>query len=149
MACVVREQLQPIPGARQTILGLRKRGFRVVVISGTLDITLEVLLPGMPFDEVYTNRLFFDRNGLISGWSATPYDNEGKAHALDRICSRLAVPLGQTVFVGDNINDLHVMEMAGFAIAYEPKAESVRQTADVTVCGDLRGVLTILDEMDS
>lgn len=147
MTRVVREQLHLIPGARQTIVGLRQRGFRVVVISGTLDITLEVLFPEMPFDEVHTNRLLFDGAGLIWDWVATPYDNEGKAHALDEICSRLAVPLSHTVFVGDNINDLHVMKKAGLAIAYEPKAESVRQVADAAVYDDLSGVLTILDQM--
>jgi len=54
------------------------------------------------------------------------------------------VPLSATVYVGDNINDLQVMALAGLAVAFEPKHQSVSEAAHAVVRGDLRGLLDLL-----
>lgn len=144
MVELIEAQLAPVLGATETLQRLVRRGYRLAVISGTLDLTLELLFPAHPFEVVCTNKLFFDPTGLVSGWEATPYDMEGKAEALVRIAGEMAIPLERTVFVGDNINDVYVMERAGLAIAFEPKKESVRSAADHVVVGDLRGVAELL-----
>jgi phosphoserine phosphatase len=141
---IIRAHLRLVPGARETALELRARGYRLAVISGTLDLTLELLFPEHPFEEVFTNRIWFDGDGRIAGWEATPYDMEGKAEALSAIAARMNVPLAATVFVGDNINDLQVMARAGLAVAFEPKHPSVTAAAAAVVRGDLRGLLDLL-----
>ena len=141
---VIRSHLRLVPGARETALELRVRGYRLAVISGTLDLTLELLFPEHPFEEVFTNRIWFDEQGRIAGWKATPYDMEGKAEALVAIAERMQVPLSSTVYVGDNINDLQVFARAGLAVAFEPKHVSVEQAASKVLRGDLRGLLDLL-----
>jgi len=145
MVQVIRDQLQPIAGAFETLERLVRRGYRLVVISGTLDITIELLFPRHPFEVVRTNKLFFAADGTISGWEATPYDMEGKADALVEIAREMAIPLERTVFVGDNVNDVYVMRRAGLAIAFEPKKDVVREAAQHVVEGDLGGVAELLD----
>lgn len=140
---IIAEQLFPVPGARETLEELRRRGHSLAVISGTLDLTLQVHFPTHPFDQVFTNRIWFHEDGAIAGWEATPYDMEGKARALEDICADLAIRPRQCVYVGDNINDIKVMERAGLAVAFEPKHESVRQAASATVEGDLRRLLEL------
>jgi phosphoserine phosphatase len=137
-------RLRPVCGARETVETLRARGYRLAVISGTLDLTLELLFPGHPFEDAYTNRIWFHDDGLIAGWAATPYDMEGKARALAEISARHAIPLARTVYVGDNINDLHAMQAAGLAVAFEPKHPSVESAAAAVVRGDMRGLLDLL-----
>lgn len=144
MAQVVAEQLYLVPGARTTIRRLHDDGYKLAVISGTLDLTLDVLFPDHPFHEVHTNRIMFDPGGRIIDWRATPYDMEGKAHALEQIAGRLGISVGETVFVGDNINDVFVMQKAGLAIAYEPKAELVRKAAHREIDGCLSALLDLL-----
>jgi phosphoserine phosphatase len=141
---VIRENLRLVPGAREAVLELRARGYRLAVISGTLDLTLELLFPEHPFEEVFTNRIWFNEQGLIAGWEATPYDMEGKGEALAAMAERMQVPLSATVFVGDNINDLQVMALAGLAVAFEPKHRSVSEAAAAVIRGDLRGLLELL-----
>lgn len=141
---VIRQRLSPTPGAAHVLGRLRDRGFRLAVISGTLDLTLELLFPGHPFEVVHTNRLLFDEAGRVRDWCATPYDNAGKAQALRQIARRMQVPLAQTVFVGDHVNDLAAMRAAGLAIAFEPKHPSVSAAAHAEVHGDLGGVLRLL-----
>jgi phosphoserine phosphatase len=144
MAEVISRDLYLVPGARETVSALCDRGFRLAVISGTLDLTLELLFPDHPFEEVFTNRIWFDPDGRIAGWEATRYDMEGKAEALVQIARRMDLEPAQTVYVGDNINDLQVMAMAGLAVAYEPKHPSVSAAAHAVVQGDLRGLLELL-----
>lgn len=142
---VIQQHLFLVPGARETVEALRQRGYKLAVISGTLDLTLALLFSEHPFEEIFTNKIWFDDQGLIAGWEATPYDMSGKAEALAEIASRQQVTLEQTVYVGDNINDIQVMEAAGLAVAFEPKHPSVIEAADEVVRGDLRGLIPLLD----
>ncbi len=138
---VIREELAPAPGAEEAIRGLHRRGYRLAVISGTLDVVLETLLPGMPFDRVLTNRIEFGPDGRITGWRATPYDVDGKADAVEAIAADLGVPPARCAFVGDHWNDLAAFERVGVAIAFHPKDDRVRRAADLVVED---GPLTVL-----
>ncbi len=145
MATIIEAELSATPGSVEALERLRACGYRLAVISGTLDITLELLFPAHPFEQVRTNALFFDGAGRVCDWRATPYDMEGKAEALAEIAAEMGIPLERTVFVGDNINDVYVMRRAGLAIAFEPKAEEVREAADVIVEGNMLEVVELLD----
>jgi len=145
IADLIESSLVPAEGARETIDGLRRRGLRVVVISGTLGITLDLLLPGLRFDKVFTNEIEFDDEGRISGWRATPFDVHGKAAAIELVASEFDVSPEQCAFVGDGWNDLHAFERAGYGIAYKPKIEEVRSAADVVIeSGSLTRVLELI-----
>ncbi len=131
----IKSDLRAVEGARVTVEALRERGYRVAVISGTIDVTLNNLLAGLHFDRVYSNRLFFNADGTISGWEATPYDVWGKPDALDRISEEFGVPKSQCAFVGDAWNDISVLQHAGVGIAFRPKGDDVRAAADIVLEG--------------
>lgn len=138
-------ELRLVEGARETLDELRDRGYKLSVISGTLDINLETLFPDHPFDDVFCNRIRFGEDGLITGWEATPYDMEGKAHALELIARRESVPLERCAFVGDHRNDLSAARVAGFSIAFNPKSPELEEVADQVVRSrDLRDLLVFL-----
>ena len=54
----VRE-FEHFDGAHDTLWELKRRGARLAIISGTLDIVIDTLFPEHPFDDVYSNRLIF------------------------------------------------------------------------------------------
>ena len=131
-----------VPGARETLAALRQRGFKLAVISGSLQIVLDTLLPDYDFDHVLINRLLFDDRGYIAGGVATEYDMARKAQGLEMIAAKESIPLESCVFVGDNYNDLAAMRAAGLGIAFNCKSEELAQIADVVVTGkDLREIL--------
>jgi len=131
-----------VDGARETLDALKGQGIRLAVISGTLDLTLEVLFPDHPFDEIYTNRLVFDDAGLISHWHATPFDMDGKGVALRSIALREDIPLARCAFVGDHANDLAAARLAGYSIAFNPKSTELEEVASAVVrSSDLRDIL--------
>jgi len=129
-------ELRLVGGARETLAALKQAGCRLAVISGTLDICLDTLFPDHPFDEVYTNRIWFDSDGRIAGWEATPFDMEGKARALREIAGREGIPLERCAFVGDHTNDVEAAREAGLAIAFNPKSRDIEQASDVVHRGD-------------
>lgn len=148
LTAAIAENLALVPGARQTVEELRERGYRLAVISGTIDLTLELLLGDFPFDRRYTNQVWFDRAGAIAGWRATPFDGPGKARALEEFAAACGCAAEQCAFIGDHWNDLDALRRAGLGIAYRPKDEAVRQTADrVIEDGPLSAVLDILESV--
>ena len=138
-------ELKLVEGVRETLGALKGAGCRLAVISGTLDLCLETLFPDHLFDDVYTNRIRFDAEGLIAGWEATPFDMEGKARALREIARREGIPLEKSAFVGDHRNDVAAARDAGFSIAFNPKSAEIEHASDVVIRGgDLRALLPYL-----
>jgi phosphoserine phosphatase len=134
--------LRPVAGARETLAELGRRGYRLALISGTIDIALDHCLPDLEIDEVYLNRLHFAADGSIAGWEATPYDMDGKARCLAEIAARRGLSLERSAFIGDHLNDVAVARVAGFSIAWNPRSPDLEATATVTVRGDdLRSIL--------
>jgi phosphoserine phosphatase len=134
--------LRLIDGTRETLEALKSAGHRLVVISGTLDLMLNTLLPDPPFDEIHANHLGFDDEGKIGHWRATPFDMEGKARLLRAVALRHRIPLARCGFVGDSENDVWIGREAGFTLAVNPKSPELEKTAAASIhTDDLRSIL--------
>jgi HAD superfamily phosphoserine phosphatase-like hydrolase len=132
----IRAELRLRAHAREVLHTLRDRGYHLAVISGTIDVVLDELFPDHPFAQVFTNRLRFDAAGGISGWTATPYDMEGKAEALKLVAAAAGVAVARCAFVGDHLNDVAALRLAGLPIACAPKHDDVRRAARVVLADD-------------
>lgn len=142
---VIRADLRLVPGAREVTRELHARGFVLAVVSGTLDVVLDVLFPDHPFHHVFSNKIFFDAAGSIDGWQATPFDMDGKADALRTLSSDLGIAPDEIAFVGDHVNDCSALSLVGCPVAYDPKHDRVRSLAcSVLPRGGLRGLLELL-----
>ena len=131
-------------GAMETLKELKRRGFKLAVISGSLNIILEKFIPDYNdfFDDVFLNRIYFDENGLISGVEATEFDMDAKALALKKIAKREKISLKECVFIGDYLNDMKIMQKAGLGIAFNCNYEELKKAANVVIDKkDLREVL--------
>lgn len=134
--------LELVPGTREALASLKRRGTRLIVISGTLDLMLHTLLPDHPFDEIHANHIGFDEEGGISHWRATPFDMQGKEKLLRAIALREGIPLQRCGFVGDSSNDLWIARAAGLSVAFNPRCEELERVADFVVrSDDLRDLL--------
>jgi phosphoserine phosphatase len=124
----VRE-FQRFDGAHSTLWELKRRGARLAIISGTLDIVIDTLFPEHPFDDVYSNRLLFDDGGVLTGWQATPFDLEGKPVALRELSRKHSVALARAAFVGDGANDVPMVGVAGCVVAFNPRSSELERLA--------------------
>jgi phosphoserine phosphatase len=136
------EPLRLIDGAREALGALTDAGYRLVAITGTLDLMLRTVFPDHPFEEVHANHIGFDDDGRIDHWRATPFDMDGKAKALRAIALRETIPLERTAFVGDSSNDVWIAREAGFALAFNSDSAALDEAAAATVrADDLRAIL--------
>lgn len=139
--------LRLMPGALETISELKKKGMKIAVISGSLDIALEHVFPNYSeiFDEVYINKLSFNEDGTINDIIPTEFDLEHKATALKKISEREGIPIEECVFIGDHDNDIHVAETAGLSIAFNSKSDRFSQICHHVIKEkDLRNILPLI-----
>jgi phosphoserine phosphatase len=142
---VINSELAAAPGAEETVAELHRRGYRVVVVSGTLNLTIELLLADTVFHEVFTNKIWFHPDGRIRGWKATPFDVAGKAVALKSLSRALGLTEANVAFVGDGWNDITALSCAGLGIAFHAKEDEVRNAAQVVLDdGPLTQLLELL-----
>ncbi len=136
--------LKLMEGAMETLTELKKRKFKLAVISGSFNILLENFLPNHEefFDDVFLSRIYFGKDGSISKIEATEFDMDAKALALKKIAEREKISLKECVFVGDYLNDLKIIKEAGLGIAFNCQYDELKKAADVVIeKKDLREIL--------
>jgi len=121
--------------ALQTIDKLKKAGVKLAIISGSLDIILEYLMPNYKelFNDVFLSKLIFDKNGKLVGAIPTEFDMIKKAAALIKIADRENIDLKETVHIGDHHNDVEIAKIAGLSIAFDCKDDELRKVADIAI----------------
>jgi len=138
------KDLKLMQGAMETITELKKNNIKLAIISGSLDIILEKVIPNYQelFDDVFLSHLIFDKKNRLIDAKVTQYDMIKKADALRKLVKRENIDLKQTVHIGDHYNDVEIAKIAGLSIAFDCKDDTLRKTADVVIDKkDLREVL--------
>ena len=133
-------------GTLETLNKLKNKGLKLAIISGSLNIALEKVLPDHSyyFSHIYINHLIFDgvEGENLAGINSTAFDFENKAEALKQIARKENISLDKCVFIGDHDNDIQAAEIAGLSIAFNCKSERLMQVSDVVIeKKDLREVL--------
>jgi len=129
-------------GVYDVLETLRGRGFILAIVSGSLNIVLERFDLSRFFDDILINELFFDDAGELIDRRPTPFDLENKAAGLDWLIEKHGLERRQTVFVGDNFNDLSIARSADISIAFNSSCDELIEASTVHVDGtDLRAIL--------
>jgi HAD superfamily PSPase-like hydrolase len=126
----VVKEFKPNDGAVETVTALKDKGYPLAVVSGSLNVVIETLFPDMPFDDMYTNHIYFDQNGRLSGWKATPFDIYGKPVALEALAKKYNTTTERIAFIGDGENDVPLLDTVGFFVAFNPRSEELEKRAD-------------------
>lgn len=129
-------EFYPVEGALETVRTLKERGYKLGVVSGTLDILVDEIFPEHPFEAVYTNRVFFDESARLCGWQATPFDLHGKPIAMRQLAERFGTTLEHSAFVGDGENDVPLIGVVGYFVAFNPRSDELEKGADLVIRGN-------------
>jgi glucosyl-3-phosphoglycerate synthase len=141
-----------VEGAVETVVTLRKSGYRVGIVTDSYLLAAEVVRRRVFADFSIANRMVF-ADGLSTGkWLPSPaWTHPGgcrlhrycKRNALEHWMDRLGIRPANILAVGDGLNDICMLEVAGQSIAFEPKHPNVASAARHTVHGDIRQILTL------
>lgn len=128
-------------GARQLIATMRSAGAVTALVSSGFMVFAEPVAVQLGFDHVVANRLVLT-GGRIAGTVPPPImTGQSKRQTLLTLAAEHAVPLQQSMAVGDGANDLPMLGAAGIGIAFHAKpavAASARWRLDHA---DLIGLL--------
>ena len=148
----VARQMPLTQGAVETIIELRKAGYRVGVVTDSYLVAAEIVRRRVFADFSIANRLRFE-NGKSSGrclpapaWihpQGCPVHKYCKRNVIEHWMERLGLPASRVLAVGDGLNDICMLQTAGLSFAFEPKQDQVASAAKNVVRGDLRQILNL------
>lgn len=120
-------------GAADVLAALTDAGVSTAVLTGGFERGVHGALDraGVSVDRVVANRLV-EVDGVLTGEVEGPLVDGSKGDALAAVSAEFDVSMADTVAVGDGANDRPMLEIAGLAIAYEPKP-AVGDQVDETV----------------
>jgi len=125
------------PGAVEAVIGLRKLGYRVGIVSDSYHIATEIVRRRVFADFALANVVEFRKGKATGQITLAPtmrsektgpraYD---KLHALRFLKKRMQITARQILAVGDSENDVGMFRAAGMSIAFQPKSDRVRKAA--------------------
>ncbi|MBS7577244.1 MULTISPECIES: phosphoserine phosphatase SerB [unclassified Enterococcus] len=144
----VAKQISFTTGAVELIAKLKFAGWSVGVVSGGFHETVDRLAQQANIDFVKANRLEIidgQLSGQVVGEIVT---KDVKLAKLKAWSKQLALPLSQTVAVGDGANDLLMIQAAGIGIAFDAKPVVQSQAPYVIDERNLLQVLKIIETND-
>lgn len=122
-------------GARELVDHLHSEGWEVALVSGGFEEIVSVLATDLGITRFRANRLEVV-DGHLTGRTVGPViDRQAKAAALREFAAEVGAHLSDTVAIGDGANDLEMMAIAGFSIAFNAKP-NVQAEAQAVVSGD-------------
>lgn len=137
------------PGAEELISALRFMGFKVGVISGGFSFFTNYLKTRLSLDYVYANELEIE-NGITTGrLKGETLDGQAKADIIHQIADMENISVDQIVAVGDGANDRFMLQKAGLAIAFNPKAILKEFSDGIITSDNISGLLYFLGAPDA
>jgi phosphoserine phosphatase len=115
------ERVRLNPGARTMVRTMAANGARCVLVSGGFSFFTSRVAQAALFHAHRANTLI-EAEGALTGFVGEPIlGREAKLAALEQEAKAGAIPLAETLALGDGANDLAMIEAAGLGIAYHAK----------------------------
>lgn len=145
-------ELPLVEGAVETVVGLRKLGYRVGVVTDSYHVAAETVRRRVFADFALANVLEFRRESATGVVTLAPTMRSGrkgrlaydKLNTLRFLARRMGVSARSVLAVGDGENDVGLLRAAGMSVAFQPKTERVRRAAKHVVTGRLDEVLKLV-----
>lgn len=118
---VFGERLRLNPGAEHLIQAVQEHGLKVVLVSGGFTFFTERLRRGLMLDEAHANTLEIVDDRLTGRLLGPIVDGAAKAGAVQAAAAALDAAPEQIIVLGDGANDLAMMALAHYSVAWRAK----------------------------
>ncbi len=133
-----------MPGAKETIAELKKRGYTVVVFSGGFRNATSHAKDILGFDADFSNTLHV-KDGLLSGLvGGEMMFDHSKGDMLQRVQALLGITESDTIAVGDGANDRSMFAHAAKKVAFCAK-DILKKEANIII--DTKDLTKLLGEI--
>lgn len=150
------EVAQSIPlmeGAVETVVALRAAGYTVGIVTDSFYVAAETVRRRVFADFCVANILHFHKGASTGEVTLSPAMMEAsgcplhsccKSNVLRHLQKTAGLKPQDTLAVGDGTNDICILRMAGFSVAFRPKSKFVQRAAKYTVRRSLVDILDLL-----
>ncbi len=138
------KNLPLMPGAKETISELKKRGFTVVCFSGGFKNATGPAKEPLGYDADFSN-ILHSKDGFLTGQVGGPMMfNDSKGRMLQNLQSILGATPETTLAVGDGANDLSMFKFAKTKAAFCAKEVLKKEATIVVEEKDLTQILNYI-----
>jgi len=101
------KDIEIINGLEETLIALKKEGYKLYIVSGGVDVAIRNTLGCLTkyFDGISSCKFRFDDNGNLIDIIPTKYDEEGKRIFIEEYCTKKNTKPEDITFVGNGDND--------------------------------------------
>ena len=143
LAEVYEQRLKLTPGAEDLIAFAKSRGIKLLLVSGGFTFFTERLKARLGLDFAFSNTLEIIDGKLTGRVIGELSDAQAKARHLIETRDALGLAARQTIAIGDGANDLPMMAVAGFSIAFHAKPKVQAEAASAINFGGLERVMPL------
>lgn len=119
---VYNDKLRLNPGAETLVQTALQQGLKVLLVSGGFTFFTDKLAARLNLTHSLANVLEQDNHGLLTGRVVGKIvDAQGKADALQAFAALHGATPAQTIAIGDGANDLKMLSLAHYSVAYRAK----------------------------
>ncbi len=149
----VAREMPLMPGAVETVVGLRKAGYLVGVVTDSYRMAAETVRRRVFADFTISHVMKFHREKATGRLTLSPAMRHPKGCSQHRLCKlnvlrhlldEVGIRSERVLAVGDSENDVCLLRAAGTSVAFQPKSAAVRDAAGHVIEDDLRGILQLL-----
>lgn len=141
LQAVFDQKLRLNPGAEQLVKTAQQAGLKVLLVSGGFTFFTEKLKALLNLDAAHANVLEVT-DGILTGTvRGKILDAQGKADTLRALAQELDARPDQIIAIGDGANDLKMLGLAGYSVAYRAKPVVRAQARYALNVAGLDGVL--------
>jgi phosphoserine phosphatase len=140
----IRKRLPFMPGFTSLMNELQRNGWKIAIASGGFTYFADYIKALFDFDYAFSNTLEVKDNKLTGKVVGKVVDAQAKADILQQLANDNAIPIENTVAVGDGANDLVMMSVAGTGIAFKAKPKVQAQATYSIRFSGLEAVLYLL-----
>ncbi|HWK61174.1 MAG TPA: phosphoserine phosphatase SerB [Eoetvoesiella sp.] len=118
---VYAERLRLNAGAEPLIQAAKKAGLKIMLVSGGFTFFTDKLKQRLSLDETHANVLDVSDGKLTGKVLGDIVDAQGKADRLQALAQATGAQKHQIIALGDGANDLKMLALAGYSVAYRAK----------------------------
>ncbi|MBV6305173.1 phosphoserine phosphatase SerB [Candidimonas humi] len=125
---VYQERLRTNPGAERLIVSAKAAGLKIMLVSGGFTFFTERLKQRLGLDAAHANVLEIDQGKLTGRVLGDIVDGQAKATHLQTLAAETGATPEQIIAMGDGANDLKMLSLAHYSVAYRAKPVVREQT---------------------
>jgi phosphoserine phosphatase len=134
-----------MPGAKECIAELKKRGIVTAMVSAGLDGLARRVQKETGLDMIFYDGAETDENGNFTGEGIYTVALRDKGATVREIQKSLKIEKSETATIGNSCFDISMFKEAGLAVAFNPTDECVKKSADEVIeKKDLREILKLV-----